>query len=107
MLELPVGYTTVIDKGGKGEILRVLKERLANKNLREVCFYNTGPSEFVKEAMELEAKLGASLKEIYGSIETITMCGVGLCGNCEYGGKLLCKEGNFLSLNFFKDYIRE
>jgi len=107
LLELPVGYTTVIDKGGKGEILRVLKERLANKNLREVCFYNTGPSEFVKAAMELEAKLGASLKEIYGSIETITMCGVGLCGNCEYGGKLLCKEGNFLSLNFLKDYIRE
>jgi len=106
LLELPAGYTKVIDNEEKGEILRVLKERLVNKNLREVCFYNTGPLGFVKEAMRLEAELGAFPKDIYGSIETVTMCGVGLCGNCEYGGKLLCKEGNFLSLNFIKNYIR-
>ena len=30
------------------------------------------------------------------------MCGVGLCGGCECGGRLLCKEGTFVSLQYLR-----
>lgn len=91
-------FVPVADNGIKGRVLDVMLEELAYRNAADTCFYNIGPEEFMKIAMEIEASLGADPMYIYASLETETMCGIGACGSCECAGKLLCKEGTFLSL---------
>jgi dihydroorotate dehydrogenase (NAD+) catalytic subunit len=52
--------------------------------------------------MAVEEGLGARPGDIFACLETLTMCGVGLCGGCECGGRLLCKEGTFVSLEYLR-----
>lgn len=91
-------FVPVADNGIKGRVLDVMVKELAYRNAADTCFYNIGPEQFMKIAMEIEVSLGADPMYIYASLETETMCGIGVCGSCECKGRLLCKEGTFLSL---------
>ncbi len=93
-------FITVADNGIKGRVLDVMLEELTYEDTAGTCFYNIGPQQFMKNAMEVEVSLGADPEHIYASLETETMCGVGACGSCERGGRLLCKEGTFLKLRY-------
>ena len=67
------------------------------------CFYNIGPASFLKRAMAVEEEMGFAPGEIFVSLEHRISCGVGLCGTCECGGKLRCKEGTFVSSRFLQE----
>ncbi len=95
----------VPDSGRPGRVLEVMAEELKSKGPepgRAVSFYNIGPHPFLDKAMRMEERLGASPADIFACLETLTMCGVGLCGGCECGGRLLCKEGTFVSLRYLR-----
>jgi dihydroorotate dehydrogenase (NAD+) catalytic subunit len=102
----------VPDSGRPGRVLEVMAEELANSQAvamaarepaaRNAAFYNIGPHPFLEKAMQVEEQLGAAPEDIYACLETLTMCGVGLCGGCECGGRLLCKEGTFVSLQYLR-----
>ena len=92
----------VSDRGRPGRVLEALAELLAQAGAGEACFYNSGPHPFIERAMELEERFGGEPREIFACLETLTMCGVGLCGGCSCGGRLLCKEGSFVSLQHLR-----
>lgn len=93
-------YHPVIDNGTPGRVLHKMKNNLINS--KNICFYNIGPVVFMKKAMEIEEETGADPKDVFSSLETNCMCGIGMCGECETGGKLVCDEGSFYSLDFLK-----
>lgn len=94
-------YIPVADEGVLGRVLNVMKDEI--KDAENICFYNMGPTILMKKAMEIQEELGASKENIFSSLETNTMCGIGLCGECTCGAKLLCHEGTFLSKKFLDD----
>jgi dihydroorotate dehydrogenase (NAD+) catalytic subunit len=98
VLSLPCRRIAVADRGQPARILTHLREHLGPDSARGSCFYNVGPQGFLARACRREAAMGAAGSEIYLSLETPSLCGVGLCGSCECGGRLLCKEGTFVSL---------
>jgi dihydroorotate dehydrogenase (NAD+) catalytic subunit len=97
-LELPSRRVAAADRGRPARILDHIPEHLEGSVVEECCFYNVGPQGFLARACHRERALGVSPSEIYLSLETPSLCGVGLCGSCECGGRLLCKEGTFVSL---------
>jgi len=97
-----VTCTCVPDRGRPGRVLEALAGRLAQTDPGQACFYNSGPRPLLQRAMELEERFGGEPREIFACLETLTMCGVGLCGGCSCGGRLLCKEGGFVSLQYLR-----
>ena len=97
-LDLSSRQVAVADRGRPARILDRLPELLDGQAAEDSCFYNVGPQGFLARACRRELALGAAAAEIYLSLETPSLCGVGLCGSCECGGRLLCKEGTFVSL---------
>ena len=97
-LDLPCRQFAVPDRGRPARVLNLLSEHLDREAVDGSCFYNIGPQGFLARACRRELALEAVPAEIYLSLETPSLCGVGLCGSCECGGRLLCKEGTFVSL---------
>ena len=97
-LDLPCRQIAIPDEGRPARVLNLLSEHLNRENVETSCFYNVGPEGFLARACREELALGAAPAEIDLSMETPSLCGVGLCGSCECGGRLLCKEGTFVSL---------
>lgn len=90
-------FTAVTDQGKPGRVLDILKEKLA-ADKEECAHYSMGPLSFMKKAADLFTENGGKEEDLFLSIETPTRCGVGLCGECECGGHLTCREGTFFSL---------
>ncbi|MEA1980966.1 MAG: FAD/NAD(P)-binding protein [candidate division Zixibacteria bacterium] len=44
-------------------------------------------------------------KNIYVSLERNMKCGIGLCGHCQYTGKIICKDGPVFNYETVKDII--
>ena len=62
-----------------------------------LVFINCGPAPMVRACFELEDRL-VSTGQIFGSIEYMTSCGVGICGKCASpSGALTCIDGPFLN----------
>jgi NAD(P)H-flavin reductase len=49
---------------------------------------------------------GVSAERTYVSLERNMRCGVGLCGHCQLGGELLCRDGPVYSLARVEDLLR-
>jgi len=99
-------YIPVVDEGVLGRVLHVMKEDLNSGklgNISDICFCNMGPLIMMKKAIEIQEEAGAKPKDILNSLETNTMCGIGLCSECTCGGKLTCQEGTFISKAFLDD----
>jgi len=97
-------YIPVVDRTTKGEVLNTLKNYLNPSRLEDSCFYFIGPPKMMKKGMDLVASKGVSLDMIYASVETNTMCGVGMCGECVCDDTMLCKQGTFVSLQYITDH---
>ncbi|HDL00920.1 MAG TPA: Ni/Fe hydrogenase subunit gamma, partial [candidate division Zixibacteria bacterium] len=46
-------------------------------------------------------------ENIYVSLERNMKCGVGLCGHCQYTGKIICKDGPVFNYDSVKDLIKK
>ncbi|MBN1836358.1 MAG: dihydroorotate dehydrogenase [Spirochaetales bacterium] len=88
----------VADQGVPARVLETLPRELAPGGAEGRAFYLVGPEGFLRKAAAVAEALGAAPREIYACLETPSLCGVGLCGSCECGGRLLCKEGTFVSV---------
>jgi dihydroorotate dehydrogenase (NAD+) catalytic subunit len=92
-----------VDEDNTCTALRELKRELTGSgDLSDTVFFNVGPLPFMEYAAAIEQETGAGAESIYLSLETNTMCGVGLCGECACGDTLTCQEGTFLSLAHIK-----
>ncbi|MEA1985875.1 MAG: dihydroorotate dehydrogenase [Candidatus Marinimicrobia bacterium] len=96
-------FIPVSDDGKPGRVIDVLKNELA-KNLEEnITCYNIGPEILMKKAMEIEIENGIKKENIFASLETNHMCGIGICGECECGGIIGCQHGTFYDYDFLKE----
>ncbi len=94
----------VPDRGTPGRVVAALAARLAAERDAAAAFCcNIGPPALMQRAAEAEEAAGVPPARIVSSLETPSLCGVGICGLCEAGGRLLCREGTFVRL----DAIRE
>jgi len=81
---------------GDTSLLRTSAERT------HLVFINCGPEPMVRRCFELQ-RAWAPPERIYGSIEYMTSCGVGICGKCASpSGALTCIDGPFLPLREFE-----
>ena len=80
------------------ELSAVLSETRPDE-MKEAVFYNIGPLPFMERAAGIERRYGASPSSIFLSVESHTMCGIGLCGECTCGETMVCQEGTFTALS--------
>jgi dihydroorotate dehydrogenase (NAD+) catalytic subunit len=104
VLDLSCRTIAVPDRGRPARILGSLSKLLDPQTARASSFYNIGPQGFLARACRRQTILGANASDIFVSLETPSLCGVGLCGSCECGGRLLCKEGTFVSLEHLNNH---
>ncbi len=87
-------------EGFRGPVTAMLEAWLADlpkKEISALVFYNCGPAPMVHAAVEVERKFAAD-DRIFGAIDYLTKCGVGICGACHSpDGRRLCVDGPFLS----------
>jgi dihydroorotate dehydrogenase subfamily 1 len=83
--------------GYKGFVTGLLEEKLKEMNKDEnIIFYNCGPEVMVLAVNEIQKKYFPQSK-IFNSIEYVTKCGVGICGNCaDKFGNRICVDGPFV-----------
>jgi len=98
--DIPV--TAVPDVKGECAMMTTFADTLSavgREELKDTVFYNIGPLPFMERASGIQRQYGVSASSIFLSIESRTMCGVGLCGECACGETLTCQEGTFRSLS--------
>ncbi len=93
----------VPDDGVPARAIGFWRDKLNEGGLSESenwALYTIGPPDFMRRAVETAEEFGVKTNNIYLSAETATHCGVGLCGECECGGRLTCQEGTFFTKYF-------
>ena len=83
--------------GHKGFVTTLLEEKLKEMTKDEnISFYNCGPEVMVRAVNEIQKKYFPKSK-IFNSIEYVTKCGIGICGNCaDKNGNRICVDGPFV-----------
>jgi dihydroorotate dehydrogenase electron transfer subunit len=83
-------YITTDDgsQGRQGTVLDELKEVLKEHEFD--CVYACGPERMLYGVALLCKENGADCQL---SLERYMKCGFGVCGSCDIGGKLVCKDG--------------
>jgi dihydroorotate dehydrogenase (NAD+) catalytic subunit len=92
---IPGAVTTVPDDGKLGRVLDEVRRR-EEPEAGRTTFYNIGPEGFMRAAASAQAGMSAAAPRIHLCLEPLMRCGVGICGSCEVGGRLLCNEGTFV-----------
>ena len=103
--DIPV--TAIPDVNGECVMIDELADTLSATRpgvLNNTVFYNVGPLPFMERASRIEKQYGTLASSIFLSIESHTMCGVGLCGECACGETLTCQEGTFRSLSCIENH---
>lgn len=98
-------FTAVSDNGIPGRVIDTMMEmisenstRIPGKRAAQNCaLYTIGPLSFMEKAAAAFLQKGGGKEDIFLSLETPTRCGIGLCGECENGGHLTCREGTFFT----------
>ena len=76
----------------------------ANVDYRNSTAYICGPHVMIQAAMRDLSLMGMPDDHIITTLEAHMKCGVGKCGHCFCGGKLICEEGPVFSLEEIKKY---
>jgi len=99
----------VIEDAGKpGRVLDAMSNKLDEIETDNCTVYTIGPDILMKKALELAVEKGCPPEYCYASLETNNMCGIGMCGECECGGVLSCKNGTFYDYPFLmKHYFNK
>jgi len=108
LIEPYVAMKVVEDVGKPGRVLDLMSDKLDEIETDNCTVYTIGPDILMKKALELAVKKGCVPEYCYASLETNNMCGIGMCGECECGGVLSCKNGTFYNLPFLnKHYFKD
>ena len=100
-------YRCISDAGKPGRVLDSLEDFVSQATgdgtaLKDIAFYLIGPEIFMKIASARICGLGVKPDMVMLSMESNSMCGVGLCGECSCGGRMTCQWGTFMSLAFLR-----
>ncbi len=78
------------------EPLRRYLQELPQEQLDSLVFYNCGPAPMVHAAAAVQREFCRE-EQIFGAIDYLTKCGVGICGACAApDGSRICVDGPFL-----------
>ncbi len=92
-------------EGFHGTVSALLRHAIAAKfapRRDRLVFINCGPEPMVHTCFDVEREL-VDPERMWGSIEYMTSCGVGICGKCASpSGSLTCIDGPFLRYNEFR-----
>jgi dihydroorotate dehydrogenase (NAD+) catalytic subunit len=89
-------------KGHAHEALADMAPSLSRHSHTDRVFINCGPEQMVKACFRVEDSLAES-HQIFGSVEYMTSCGVGICGKCaSQSGALTCMDGPFMNVAEFR-----
>ena len=75
----------------------------ADNALALVC----GPPIMIKFTQPVLSKLGFESNQIIMSLEMRMKCGIGICGRCNIGDKLVCKDGPVFTLEELNEMPKE
>ena len=92
----------VYDSGVLGRLIGELGEKDVHG---DVACYVVGPTVMMNKTCEKLCSLGVSPDRIFLSVESLTLCGIGMCGECYCAGRLPCKEGTFYKYSEMKRSI--
>lgn len=93
-------FTDDGSRGRKGFVTEGIKDLDIDG---EMFFYICGPELMIAEAASEAVKASADPAKVYISLERYMKCGMGLCGSCDCGGYLVCKDGPVFSYDELMD----
>ncbi len=101
-------YMCISDNGKPGRVLDYIDSTLSsmldgNTKKEDISFYLIGPEIFMKNASGILKDKAIDPSYIFLSMEKNSMCGVGLCGECAVGERLMCQWGTFFTLSFLEE----
>lgn len=82
----------IADDGKPGRVIDSISESDVSGDTR---VYIVGPGKMMAFAAKKLVSLGVPEDKLALSMEKLTLCGVGMCGECYCAGRLACKEGTF------------
>jgi dihydroorotate dehydrogenase electron transfer subunit len=87
-------FSCIADEGRPGRVLDLLDEiELA----ADQAAYLVGPEIFMAIAARKLLARGLAEENLYLSMERMTLCGIGMCGECACGDRLTCRWGTFMN----------
>jgi dihydroorotate dehydrogenase electron transfer subunit len=89
-------YHDVEDCGVPGRVLG----SIVIEEPKDTAVYIVGPEIFMAKAAQMFHQMGVDDDCILISMEKNSMCGIGLCGECECHGRLTCQHGTFMNYRF-------
>lgn len=79
---------------------------LANITPQTTVTFMCGPELMIKFAAKALEAQGVSQSAIFVALERSMQCGIGLCGHCQLGPYLLCRDGSILQWSKIQEFIR-
>jgi dihydroorotate dehydrogenase (subfamily 1) family protein len=90
-------YHSIADDGVPGRVIDALPSYIHGSS---VAAYLVGPEKFMAKAASVLMKAGLPSDRIFLSMERMTLCGIGMCGECVCGDRLTCQWGTFMSYDY-------
>ncbi len=90
-------FSCVADEGKPGRVLGQLDTLPLDP---EQACYLVGPETFMKIAARKLIARGIKEDLLYLSMEKMTLCGIGMCGECACGDRLTCRWGTFMRYDY-------
>lgn len=94
-------FVCVADEGKPGRVLDLLDGRAFDE---DTACYLVGPQVFMALAARTVLEGGVKEERLYLSQELMTLCGIGMCGECVCGDRLTCQWGTFMEYRYLKEH---
>ncbi|MBI9095594.1 MAG: dihydroorotate dehydrogenase [Sphaerochaeta sp.] len=97
-------FTCIADDGKPGRVLELLDT--IELDTDQGC-YLVGPEKFMEIAAKKLIARGIRKDLLYLSMEKMTLCGIGMCGECACGDRLTCRWGTFMQYDYLAENAPE
>lgn len=97
-------FTCIADDGKPGRVLDLLDTIELDRD--QGC-YLVGPEKFMEIAARKLISRGLRQDLLYLSMEKMTLCGIGMCGECACGDRLTCRWGTFMQYDYLAENAPE
>ncbi|MFA6784428.1 MAG: dihydroorotate dehydrogenase [Sphaerochaeta sp.] len=97
-------FVCVPDDGVPARVLGLLDT--LDISTDQAC-YLVGPEIFMAVAAKKLLSKGVQEHNLYLSMERMTLCGIGMCGECACGDRLTCRWGTFMQYDYLKQHAPE
>jgi dihydroorotate dehydrogenase (NAD+) catalytic subunit len=97
-------FRCIADDGKPARVLDLLDS--IDLDPEQAC-YLVGPEIFMAIAARKLLARSISEERLYLSMERMSLCGIGLCGECACGDRLTCQWGTFMQYSYLKEEAPE